>query len=202
MLYSEIIAVCSQIHTEHIIHCGQNVEFLNVKTGGSYSYLLDFLTLFHYGISKDRFCRRKLGASAPSNCTKSTGRRATRSQQSYKEAVNRLWPKAEVRATEVKRGPILAQVPPRRKSQPHKLTVSQQSSFGIQMFITIFTRIRILSQTHRMCIVTPYVYRHGVNWPHNPVVCTSQPKCHLKLQTAPRKNKHTFSTKIPTGYVN
>ena len=32
MLYSEIIAVCSQIHTEHInTLCGQNVELLNVK---------------------------------------------------------------------------------------------------------------------------------------------------------------------------
>jgi hypothetical protein len=32
MLYSEIIAVCSQIHTKHInTLCGQNVEFLNVK---------------------------------------------------------------------------------------------------------------------------------------------------------------------------
>ena len=30
--YSEIIAVCSQIHTKHINKlCGQNVELLNVK---------------------------------------------------------------------------------------------------------------------------------------------------------------------------
>ena len=39
MLYMEIIAVCSQIHTKHInILCGQNVELLNVKRGGTYSY--------------------------------------------------------------------------------------------------------------------------------------------------------------------
>jgi len=32
MLYSEIIAVCSQIHTKHInTLCGQNIELLNVK---------------------------------------------------------------------------------------------------------------------------------------------------------------------------
>ena len=32
MLYREIIAVCSQILTKHIITlCGQNVELLNVK---------------------------------------------------------------------------------------------------------------------------------------------------------------------------
>ena len=32
MLYREIIAVCSQIHTKHInTPCGQNVELLNVK---------------------------------------------------------------------------------------------------------------------------------------------------------------------------
>jgi hypothetical protein len=32
MLYSEIIAVCSQIQTEHInTLCGQKVEFVNVN---------------------------------------------------------------------------------------------------------------------------------------------------------------------------
>ena len=32
MLYSEIIAICSQIHTKHInTLCGQNVELLDVK---------------------------------------------------------------------------------------------------------------------------------------------------------------------------
>jgi len=38
MLYTEIIAVCSQMHTKHInTVCGQNVELLNVQTGGTYS---------------------------------------------------------------------------------------------------------------------------------------------------------------------
>ena len=38
MLYREITAVCSQIHTKHInTLCGQNVEFVNVKPGGTYS---------------------------------------------------------------------------------------------------------------------------------------------------------------------
>jgi hypothetical protein len=38
MLYGEIIAVYSQIHTKHInTLCGQNVELLNVKAGGTYS---------------------------------------------------------------------------------------------------------------------------------------------------------------------
>ena len=32
MLYREIIAVCSRIHTKHVSTlCGQNVELLNVK---------------------------------------------------------------------------------------------------------------------------------------------------------------------------
>ena len=32
MLYSEIIAVCSQIHTKHLnTLCGRNVELFNVK---------------------------------------------------------------------------------------------------------------------------------------------------------------------------
>jgi hypothetical protein len=38
MLYREIIAACSEIHTKHInTLCGQNVELLNVKPGGTYS---------------------------------------------------------------------------------------------------------------------------------------------------------------------
>ena len=36
MLYSEKIAVCSQIHTKHInTLCGQNVEYVDVKPGGT-----------------------------------------------------------------------------------------------------------------------------------------------------------------------
>jgi hypothetical protein len=38
MLYREIIAVCSDIQTKFTsTMCGQNVELLNVKTGGKYS---------------------------------------------------------------------------------------------------------------------------------------------------------------------
>jgi hypothetical protein len=38
MLYREIIADCSQIHTKHINTLfGQNVELLNVKPGGTCS---------------------------------------------------------------------------------------------------------------------------------------------------------------------
>ena len=38
MLYREIIAVYSEIHTKHInTLCGQNVELLLVKLGGTYS---------------------------------------------------------------------------------------------------------------------------------------------------------------------
>jgi hypothetical protein len=38
MLYREIIAVCSEIHTKHInTMCGQNVGLLNVKPGGTYN---------------------------------------------------------------------------------------------------------------------------------------------------------------------
>jgi hypothetical protein len=37
MLYREIIAVCSEIHTKHVnTLCGQNVEFVNVKPGSTY----------------------------------------------------------------------------------------------------------------------------------------------------------------------
>jgi hypothetical protein len=38
MLYREIIAVCSEIDTEHInTRYGQNVELLNAKPSGTYS---------------------------------------------------------------------------------------------------------------------------------------------------------------------
>ena len=38
MLYREIITVFSEIHTKHInTRCGQNVELLNVKPGGTYN---------------------------------------------------------------------------------------------------------------------------------------------------------------------
>jgi len=38
MMYRNIIAVCSQIHTTHInTLCGQTVELLNVKPGGACS---------------------------------------------------------------------------------------------------------------------------------------------------------------------
>jgi len=38
MLYSEMIAVCSEIHTKHKYKlCGQNVEFVNVEQAGTYS---------------------------------------------------------------------------------------------------------------------------------------------------------------------
>ena len=36
MLYREIMAVCCEIHTQHInTLCGQNVELLHVKMGGN-----------------------------------------------------------------------------------------------------------------------------------------------------------------------
>jgi len=38
MLYREIIAICADIHTENVnTLCGQNVEFVKVKPGGTYS---------------------------------------------------------------------------------------------------------------------------------------------------------------------
>ena len=38
MLYREIIVICSEIHTKLInTVCGQNTEYLNVKSVGTYS---------------------------------------------------------------------------------------------------------------------------------------------------------------------
>ena len=40
MLFREIIAVCSKIHAKHTNTCtasGQNMEFVNVKTCGTFS---------------------------------------------------------------------------------------------------------------------------------------------------------------------
>jgi hypothetical protein len=50
MLYKEIIAVCSEFHTKHInTLCGQIVELLNVKCGGTYSnhWALKIYHVFH-----------------------------------------------------------------------------------------------------------------------------------------------------------
>ena len=54
MLYMEIIAVCSEIYTEHInTLCGQNVELLNVKLAVYQAILVfkyskkDFGSTFH-----------------------------------------------------------------------------------------------------------------------------------------------------------
>jgi hypothetical protein len=60
MLYSQIIAVCSQIHTKHInTLCGQNVEFVNVKPDGTHSdHDLSWLNIREVG----RY-RRKAAAS-------------------------------------------------------------------------------------------------------------------------------------------
>ena len=55
MLYKEIIAVCSEIHTKHInTLCGQNVELLNVKlvvhivTTGLKGVIFIYLFTFHH----------------------------------------------------------------------------------------------------------------------------------------------------------
>ena len=38
MLYREIIAVCSEIHTKNMnTLCGQNEEFVNVRSGDTYT---------------------------------------------------------------------------------------------------------------------------------------------------------------------
>jgi len=44
MLYREIMAVCSEIHTKHInTLCGQNVELLNVKRHAIYNQTSRYL---------------------------------------------------------------------------------------------------------------------------------------------------------------
>jgi hypothetical protein len=64
MLYREIIAVCSQIHTKHISTvCVQKAEFVNVKlvvhivtTDGTYSEYWDLHGLINYvGVSFELF---------------------------------------------------------------------------------------------------------------------------------------------------
>jgi hypothetical protein len=61
MLYREIIAVCSEIHTKHInTLCGQNVELLNVKPNGTYSncWALNVLdTVFILFLQEDLLCK-------------------------------------------------------------------------------------------------------------------------------------------------
>jgi hypothetical protein len=54
MLYREIIVVCSQIHAKYInTLCGQNVELLDVKPGGTYSD--------HWALSQNKLSRYRPG---------------------------------------------------------------------------------------------------------------------------------------------
>jgi hypothetical protein len=58
MLYSEIIAVCSEIQTQHVITlCGQYVELLNFKPGGTCSY--------HWYLKGQRQLFRKMSKTYP-----------------------------------------------------------------------------------------------------------------------------------------
>ena len=53
MLYREIIAVCSQIHTKHVnTLCGLNVEFFNGKPGGTYDN--------HWALNLKGYINRKI----------------------------------------------------------------------------------------------------------------------------------------------
>jgi hypothetical protein len=55
MLYREIIAVCSEIHTKHInTLCGQNVELLNAKPGGTQSNQWGMKVLIFLGFRTSR----------------------------------------------------------------------------------------------------------------------------------------------------
>jgi len=67
MLYMEIIAVCSHIHTEHInTLSGQNVEFFNIKPGGTHRNHWTLRDSESYHV-----CRRRSGAcrGPPPPCT-------------------------------------------------------------------------------------------------------------------------------------
>jgi hypothetical protein len=56
MLYKEIIAVCSEIHTKHTnTLCGQNVELLNVKPVGTFNNHCFFKrTITHIGKAENK----------------------------------------------------------------------------------------------------------------------------------------------------
>jgi len=59
MLYREIIAVCSVIRTKHInTLCGENVELLDVKRGGTYSdhWAVKECSAIFYGTSATWMC--------------------------------------------------------------------------------------------------------------------------------------------------
>jgi hypothetical protein len=73
MLYSEIIAVCSEIHTKHInTLCGQNVELLIVKRAGTYSnhrflkgqFCVEFIISYHETVDEVQTCGDALSPQA------------------------------------------------------------------------------------------------------------------------------------------
>ena len=61
MLYREIIAVCSEIHTKHInTVCGQNVELLFVKLA---VHIVTAVLLFKELISINTLCKKHVQCS-------------------------------------------------------------------------------------------------------------------------------------------
>jgi len=60
MLYREIIAFYSEIHTEHInTQCGQNVESLNVKLAVHIATTMLFLINIYSDLPRMKFARFK-----------------------------------------------------------------------------------------------------------------------------------------------
>jgi hypothetical protein len=63
MLYREIIAVCSEIHTKHInTLCGQNVDLLNVKMA-VHIVTTGFLGYFLVCLVAEQFAVRPVAAA-------------------------------------------------------------------------------------------------------------------------------------------
>jgi hypothetical protein len=69
MLYREIIAVCSQIHTKHIhTLCGQNGNLLRIKASSSYSYHL-VLRIQHAMVTiRTAWCNVQELCTVPTHC--------------------------------------------------------------------------------------------------------------------------------------
>jgi len=59
-MYREIIADCSETHTNHTnALCGQNVEILDVKPGGTYNYHYKGLNTFRWLRTSSRLSHKQ-----------------------------------------------------------------------------------------------------------------------------------------------
>jgi hypothetical protein len=163
MLYREIIAVCSEIHTKHInTLCGQNVEFVNVKPGGTWSDRWALEVWHSFAENQSAHCRHPAVIEQWRNLSififSPTDRKSNRNTRSHHLHVKGHW-----RSNQTRFPPFHQQqgasIPAPPTPGAHPLTAFVRSSCTLlnltrftQMFIIIFTFLVMAIHKRRVFI--------------------------------------------------